>query len=169
MTKTIDQDYNPKFMLRAIELSEIAYQSGRGLPIGCVIVKNGKIIGEGHNEIFERINPTSHGEMVAIERACTNIKNLQLSNCQMYTTLEPCPMCLGAIYWAKISKVFYSNTNAEASKVGFDDTFIFDELRKCAHERKINFIHCPDKKAMDVLEEWQSKELASAQPWNADK
>ena len=74
----MDQDYHPKFMLRAIELSKMAYKSGKGLPIGCVIVRNGKIIGEGHNEIFERVNPTSHGEMVAIERACRNINDLQL-------------------------------------------------------------------------------------------
>ena len=168
MTKIIDNDYNPEFMLRAIELSEIAYKSGKGLPIGCVIVRNGEIIGEGHNEIFERVNPTSHGEMVAIERACKNINNLQLSDCQIYTTLEPCPMCLGAIYWAKISKVYYANTNADASKVGFDDTFIFDELRKNANERKINFLYVPDSNAMNVLEEWKSKDLTAAQPWNED-
>ncbi|MBR9774372.1 MAG: nucleoside deaminase [Cytophagales bacterium] len=166
MNEIMDQDYHPKFMLRAIELSKMAYKSGKGLPIGCVIVRNGKIIGEGHNEIFERVNPTSHGEMVAIERACRNINDLQLSECQMYTTLEPCPMCLGAIYWAKIHKVYYANTNADAAKVGFDDTFIFDELRKSANERKINFLYVPDKNAITVLEEWKSKDLISAQPWN---
>lgn len=170
MNEKIDPDYNPNFMLKAIELSEIAYKSGKGLPIGCVIVRNGEIIGEGHNEIFERVNPTSHGEMVAIERACKNINSLQLSDCQMYTTLEPCPMCLSAVYWAKIGKVYYANSNTDASKVGFDDTFIFDELRKNANERKISFLYIPDRSALTVLEEWKSKDLISAQPWsnNAD-
>ena len=107
MNNSIDQDYNPKFMLKAIELSEIAYKSGKGLPIGCVIVRDGEIIGEGHNEIFERVNPTSHGEMVAIERACKNINSLQLSECQMYTTLEPCPMCLGALLQARVGRLVY--------------------------------------------------------------
>ncbi|RZM30381.1 MAG: nucleoside deaminase [Pedobacter sp.] len=168
MDRLTDPDYNPKFMMQAIELSKIAYRSGKGLPIGCVIVRAGEVIGEGHNEIFERVNPTSHGEMVAIERACKNIDTLQLSDSQMYTTLEPCPMCLGAIYWAKISKVYYANSGSDASKVGFDDAFIFDEMRKNANERKINFLYVQDTEAMNVLEEWHSKQLISAQPWNKD-
>ena len=89
--------YNEKFIQRAIELSLVAYKSGKGLPIGCVIVKDNKIIGEGHNEIFFRTNPTAHGEMVAVENACKNLGSLSLNDCIIYSTLEPCPMCLAAI------------------------------------------------------------------------
>lgn len=101
MDKLVNNKYNEIFMQRAIELSQIAYKSGKGLPIGCVIVKDNVIIGEGHNEIFSRTNPTSHAEMVAIENTCNNLGSLTLNDCAIYTSLEPCPMCLAAIYWAK--------------------------------------------------------------------
>ncbi len=158
-------NYNPEFMKRAISLSEIAYKSGKGLPIGCVIVRNGEIIGEGHNEIFLRNNPTSHGEMVAIENACKNIQDLQLAGCELYTTLEPCPMCLGAIYWAKISVVYYANTNKNASEAGFDDSFIFEELKLSPEKRKIPVLGKNDSEAMKVLLDWKSQNSSACQPW----
>ena len=166
-----DQDnrYNEKYMKRAIELSEIAYQSGKGLPIGCVIVKEGKIIGEGHNEIFLRSNPTAHGEMIAIEDACKKQGGMQLQDCEMYTTLEPCPMCFGAIYWAQVGVVFYANSKADANEAGFDDSFIFDEIVKPVDERMIKTHHTECAGAKKVLTEWKSKELAHGQPWTPYK
>lgn len=159
-------NYNPEFMKRAIALSEIAYQSGKGLPIGCVIVRNGEIIGEGHNEIFLRNNPTSHGEMVAIENACKNTGDLQLADCEMYTTLQPCPMCLGAIYWSKLSVVYYANTNADAAQAGFDDSFIFEEFSMPPEKRKIPMYSKHSIEAMNVLQAWKSKGMAASQPWS---
>lgn len=166
MNRTTKHEYNPQFMLRAIELSQLAYKSGKGLPIGCVISRNGEIIGEGHNEIFERTNPTSHAEMVAIERACKNIKDLQLSDCEMYTTLEPCPMCLAAIYWSKLGRVFYANTKQQATEMGFDDSLIFNELMKAAEDRQISVLNVSEPKALDILKEWKSENRSAAQPWN---
>lgn len=165
MTTISNDNYEERFMQRAIELSEIAYKSGKGLPIGCVIVKDGKIVGEGHNEIFLRTNPTSHGEMVAIENACKNIGNLQLSDCEMYTTLEPCPMCLGAIYWAKLKAVYYANTNKNAAEVGFDDSFIFKEFAKAPEHRFISMYSKNNADAMRVLRNWQSENIPASQPW----
>lgn len=158
-------EYNEKFMQRAIELSQIAYKSGKGLPIGCVIVKNNEIIGEGHNEIFSRTNPTAHGEMVAIENACKNSGDLALIDCAIYTTLEPCPMCLGAIYWAKLNVIYFANSNEMASKIGFDDSFIFDEIKLQPEKRKIPMFKKEHKQAIKILTDWKSKELPSSQPW----
>ena len=166
MTNKTNENYNPEFMQRAISLSEIAYTSGKGLPIGCVIVRNGEIIGEGHNEIFLRNNPTSHGEMVAIENACKNIGDLQLADCEMYTTLEPCPMCLGAIYWAKLSVVYYANTNENAAEAGFDDSFIFEEFKLPPEKRRIPMYSKHTAEAMKVLQNWKSKNIPSSQPWS---
>lgn len=157
--------YNPHFMERAIELSKDAYLSGEGLPIGCVIVKNGKIISEGHNEIFKRKNPTAHGEMVAIEKACIAVDNLLLEDCEIYTTLEPCPMCFSAIYWAKIKTVYYACTNEDAVKIGFDDSFIFEQIQKDKSEQLIPMHHFENINAFAVLTDWKSLEQKSAQPW----
>lgn len=169
MTEISKDNYNPEFMKRAILLSEMAYKSGEGLPIGCVIVKNGQIIGEGYNEIFLRKNPTSHGEMVAIENACKNTGDLQLSDCEMYTTLQPCPMCLGAIYWSKLSVVYFANTSENASQVGFDDSFIFEEFRKETEKRKIPMFSKNNPEAMKVLQEWKSRDIKAFQPWTDNR
>ncbi len=162
----MDLNYNPKYMLRAVELSEMAYKSGKGLPIGCVITRNGEIIGEGHNEVFQRMNPTAHAEMVAIERACEKAESVQLSGCELYTSVEPCPMCLSAIYWAKIDKIYYVNTSSEVAEFGFDDSFIFDELRKNAEERKIKSVQVSEPTARFVLERWKDADEAAAHPWD---
>jgi tRNA(Arg) A34 adenosine deaminase TadA len=166
MNQEVDQNYNPKYMLRAVELSEMAYKSGKGLPIGCVITRNGEIIGEGHNEVFLRMNPTAHAEMVAIERACEKAESVQLSGCELYTSVEPCPMCLSAIYWAKIDKIYYVNTSSEVAEFGFDDSFIFDELRKNAEQRKIKSVQVSEPNARFVLERWKDSDDAAAYPWD---
>lgn len=160
-----DSNYNPLFMQRAIALSETAYKTGKGLPIGCVIVKAGKIVGEGHNEIFYRKNPTSHGEMMAIENACARSGNILLEDCELYTTLEPCPMCLGAIYWAKISVVYFANTSSQASEIGFDDSFLFEELIKKPLYRKIPGFHKNNAAAFKVMQDWKMLGTENAQPW----
>jgi len=165
MIKNTDKSYDENFMKRAVVLSEIAYKSGKGLPIGCVIVRNGIIVGEGHNEIFSRNNPTAHAEMVAIENACNQLGNLQLTDCEMYTTLEPCPMCFGAIYWSKLRMVYFANTNKDAADAGFDDSFIFKELQKKPEKRKILLINKNNTEAIKVLKEWQIKNLPTSQPW----
>lgn len=162
----MDSNYNHEHMLRAIELSEMAYKSGKGLPIGCVITRNGEIIGEGHNEVFKRLNPTAHAEMVAIERACEQAESVQLSGCELYTTVEPCPMCLSAIYWAKIDKIYYVNTSSEVVEFGFDDSFIFEELRKNTEERKIKSVQVSEPNARFVLERWKDADDAAAYPWD---
>jgi len=160
----MDANYNEIFMQRAVELSQTAYQTGKGLPIGCVIVKNGVIVGEGHNEIFSRTNPTAHGEMVAIENACKNTGELQLAGCDLYTTLEPCPMCFGAIYWAKVRAVYYANNAGDASEVGFDDSFIFKQLVKPKEEQAIPMLNVKYALAKKVLADWKLKGLNASQP-----
>lgn len=162
----MNSNYNPVMMLRAIELSERAYKSGKGLPIGCVITQKGAIAGEGHNEVFHRMNPIAHAEMVAIERACRNLESVQLSGCELYTTVEPCPMCIAAIYWAKIDRVFYATTSRQVEPFGFDDTLIFEELRKQAQDRRIDCLHVTEPTAFHVIERWKDRDDAAAYPWD---
>jgi len=152
-------------MQRAVELSELAYVSGKGLPIGCVIVRQGQILGEGHNEIFVRRNPTAHAEMVTIERACARAESLDLTGCELYTSLEPCPMCFGAVYWAKVNVVYFANSGLDAREVGFDDTFILSELAAAPEQRRIPTIGMPSPDAARVLREWKARDLPAAQPW----
>ncbi len=146
-----------EFMLRAIELSKIGMQSGKGGPFGCVIVKDGKIVGEGHNQVTFTNDPTAHAEVVAIRNACKNLNTFQLDNCELYTSCEPCPMCLGAIYWARPAKIYYANTREDAAKIGFDDSFIYDEIPKDIKDRKIPMINFGRQEALVAFEEWKNK------------
>ena len=147
--------YNQAFMNRAIELSIIGHTSGKGLPIGCVIVKDGKIIGEGHNEIFARNNPTAHAEMVAIEDACKKSNNMLLEGCELYTSMQPCPMCFGAIYWASIKVVYYATSSAEAAAIGFDDAFIYHQLAKPPVQQLVPMHYIKNDEALKVLANWK--------------
>lgn len=151
---TMDQ----KFLERAIELSKQGMQSGKGGPFGCVIVKDGKIIGEGCNMVTTANDPTAHAEVVAIRNACKNLGAFQLTDCDVYASCEPCPMCLGAIYWARPKRVIYANTKQDAAAINFDDQFIYDEIEKPDDERTIIFIHQPNEKAIEVFNEWKNKE-----------
>jgi guanine deaminase len=144
-----------KFLERAIELSREGMQSGKGGPFGCVIVKDGEIIGEGYNQVATTNDPTAHAEVVAIRNACKNLDSFQLTGCDVYASCEPCPMCLGAIYWARPKRVIYANTKKDAAAINFDDKFIYDEMRRPDEERVISFIHHPHQKAMEVFEEWK--------------
>jgi guanine deaminase len=116
-------------MARAIQLSIEGVQSGRGGPFGAVIVREGKIIAEGSNEVTSTNDPTAHAEVLAIRRACEKLGAFELKDCELYTSCEPCPMCLGAIYWARLSRMFFASTAEDAAKAGFDDSFIYSELK----------------------------------------
>lgn len=145
------------FMKRAIELSKMALQTGKGGPFGCVIVKDGKIVGEGHNQVTSTNDPTAHAEVVAIRNACKNLNSFQLEGCEVYTSCEPCPMCLGAIYWARPSKVYFANTREDAKQIGFDDSFIYDEIPLSISQRKIPMLSMNRNLALLVFEEWKNK------------
>ena len=126
-----------RFMARAIELATENVRTGRGGPFAAVVVKDGRIIAEGANRVTSSNDPTAHAEIVAIREACRALGNFQLAGCDVYTTCEPCPMCLGAIYWARPARVFYAATAADAALFGFDDSFISRELQRPIAERKI--------------------------------
>ncbi len=143
-----------KFLERAIELSQQGMDSGNGGPFGCVVVQNGKIVGEGNNRVTSTNDPTAHAEVVAIREACKKLNTFQLNDCDIYTSCEPCPMCLGAIYWARPRSVIYANTREEAAAIEFDDDFIYSEINAAIGDRKIPFHHHPNKKAKAVFEAW---------------
>ena len=146
-----------KFMLRAIELSEIGMQDGKGGPFGCVIVKNNEIVGEGFNQVTSSNDPTAHAEIVAIRNACKNLNSFQLEGCEIYTSCEPCPMCLGAIYWARPTKIYFANTREDAKSIGFDDAFIYDEIPMPLQNRKIPMIAVGREEANLVFDDWKNK------------
>lgn len=145
-----------RFLERAIELSRNGMQNLKGGPFGCVIVKDGKIVGEGSNEVTTSNDPTAHAEVVAIRNACKNLNTFQLTGCDVYTSCEPCPMCLGAIYWARPQRVIYANTKQDAAAINFDDQFIYDEIEQPGAARQIPFIHHPHPAALEVFEQWKT-------------
>ena len=143
-------------MKRAIELSIESVNKGGG-PFGCVIVKNGKIVSEGSNKVTSTNDPTAHGEIVAIRNACKKLNNFKLKGSELYSTCEPCPMCLSAIYWARIDKIYYANTREDAQKIDFDDSFIYSEFNKSISERKIPMIQMMRNEALKAFELWDKK------------
>ena len=145
-----------EFMKRAIELSIKSVGLGGG-PFGSVIVKNDKVIAEGSNKVTLNNDPTAHGEIVAIRKACKNLNNFNLSGCELYSTCEPCPMCLSAIYWSHIEKVYYANTRYDAQKIDFDDSLIYSELLKNVKKRKIPMIQMMRDEALKAFELWDKK------------
>ena len=145
-----------EFMKRAIELSLESVDKGGG-PFGSVIVKDNKIIAEGSNKVTSSKDPTAHGEIVAIREACKKISNFSLNGCELYSTCEPCPMCLSAIYWARIVKVYYANTRQDAQKIDFDDSLIYEELTKNIKERKIPMYQMMRDEALKAFELWDKK------------
>ena len=153
---TITAD-DKKFMKRAIALAEKGMNVNAGGPFGAVIVKDGKIIAEGHNCVTSTHDPTAHAEVVAIRKACEKLGSFQLTDCIIYTSCEPCPMCLGAIYWARPKKVFYACTREDAAEINFDDQFIYDELDKKIKDRVINFTNILREEAVTVFNKWSTK------------
>jgi len=152
------KDDDQKFMKRAIELAEKGMSNNAGGPFGCVIVKDGEIISEGYNSVTSTNDPTAHAEVVAIRKACEKLGSFQMEGCTVYTSCEPCPMCLGAIYWARPAKVFYAGSRGDAAAVAFDDQFIYDELNVGIDQRKIPFDQLLRKEAQEVFAKWADKE-----------
>ena len=147
---------NKKFMLRAIQLSIESIQNNGG-PFGCVIVKQNKIISEGFNKVTSTNDPTAHGEIVAIRNSCKILNSFSLKGCDLYTSCEPCPMCMSAIYWARIDNVYYANTRDDAKKIDFDDSLIYEQLTKSIKERKIQMIQLMRNEALKAFELWDKK------------
>ena len=143
-------------MKRAIELSKESINSGGG-PFGSVIVKNDKIISEGINRVTVNNDPTAHGEIVAIRNACKELNTFNLSNCSLYSSCEPCPMCMSAIYWSRIGKVYYANTRDDAKKIEFDDSFIYSEISKKNKYRSILMEQILRDEALEAFEIWKNK------------
>ena len=145
-----------KFMERAIELSIQSVNNGGG-PFSSIIVRGEKIIAEGSNKVTLSNDPTAHGEIVAIREACKKLNNFNLSGCELYSTCEPCPMCLSAIYWSRINKIYYANTREDARKIDFDDSFIYSELQKNINKRKIPMTQIMRNEALKAFELWDKK------------
>lgn len=150
-------DQDKQFMTRAVELARIGVEANAGGPFGCVVVKDGKIVGEGNNRVTSTNDPTAHAEVVAIRAACRALDAFQLDGCTIYTSCEPCPMCLGAIYWARPARVFYACTRADAADIGFDDDFIYRELEKSNSEREMVLTELMRDEALELFKTWAAK------------
>lgn len=147
-----------EFINRAIRLSEKGMDSNKGGPFGAIVVRDNVVIAAGVNQVTSKNDPTAHAEVVAIRKACEKLKTFQLEDCVIYTSCEPCPMCLGAIYWARPKAVYYACTKEDAAKIGFDDDFIYDEINKKIEERNIKFINLNREEGNEVFKKWENKE-----------
>jgi guanine deaminase len=148
---------NLELMSRAIQLSHESMNSLHGGPFAAIIVKDGEIISEGTNSVTAWNDPTAHAEVVAIRRACTKLQTFQLTGCDIYSTCEPCPMCLGAIYWARPRALYFAAERTDAAQAGFDDRFIYEQLALPLHERRLPTVQTMREEAALVLKEWVSK------------
>jgi guanine deaminase len=145
---------NPQFMQQAIQLATDNVTSGRGGPFGCVVVKNGKLIATGANQVTAANDPTAHAEITAIRNACTALGTFLLDGCDVYTSCEPCPMCLAALYWSRCRAIYYGNDAADAARAGFDDSFLYDEVKKPLAERKIPIVNMLPEEAWASFQAW---------------
>lgn len=146
-------------MRMAIRLSEKNVDEAKGGPFGAVIVKDGKMIAKSANKVTLSNDPTAHAEVSAIRAACKKLKNFDLSGCVIYTSCEPCPMCLGAIYWARLDKIYYANTKKDAAAIGFDDQFIYEELDVAMEERQLPIIQMMRTEALIAFKKWGQSPL----------
>ncbi len=144
-------------MRRAVALSAEKMRAGLGGPFGAIIARDGKIIAEGHNQVTFGNDPTAHAEVVAIRAACRQLGSFSLQGCEMYSSCEPCPMCLGAIYWARLDRVYYANTRSDAAAIGFDDDHIYREFDKPIDGRVVPFIQLGSEEARQIFQEWLEK------------
>ncbi|MDQ2718786.1 MAG: nucleoside deaminase [Bacteroidota bacterium] len=144
-------------MKEAIALSRFGIKKNEGGPFGCVVVKNDVIIARAYNKVISTNDPTAHAEIVAIRNACKKLKAFQLDGCEIYTSCEPCPMCLGAIYWARLKIIYFANTKNDATNIGFDDSMIYDEINTPIHQRKIPLISVGREDAQKIFVEWVNK------------
>jgi guanine deaminase len=150
-------DSDKKFMMRAIELARSGMESNAGGPFGCVVVKDGEIVGEGNNCVTSTNDPTAHAEVVAIRNACANLGTFQLEACSIYTSCEPCPMCLGAIYWSRPAAIFYAGTREDATAAGFDDEHFYSEIERPNAERQLAMVSLLREEAQKVFQAWTDK------------
>ncbi len=150
-------DQDRRFMLRAVELARLSVETNSGGPFGCVVVKDGRIVGEGSNCVTTTNDPTAHAEVVAIRNACANLGAFQLEGCTIYTSCEPCPMCFGAIYWSRPAAVFFAGTQTDAAAAGFDDEHFYKELAKPNDEREMRMINILRDEAVAVFDQWLEK------------
>ena len=150
-------DSHERFMMRAIELAERGVDDGLGGPFGCVVVKDGEIVGEGCNQVTSTNDPTAHAEVVAVREACRNLGSFQLTGCDVYTSCEPCPMCLGAIYWARPARIFIAGTREDAAAAGFDDDLFYSELEKPNDDRELKMESLLREESQRVFERWMNK------------
>ena len=157
MTCDSAADLDRHFMLRAVALSKERMEANLGGPFGAVIVRDGAILAEGWNEVTSSLDPTAHAEVVAIRRACEAVGSFSLQGATLYTSCEPCPMCLAAAYWARVSRLVYANTRDEAASIGFDDAFLYGEMPKAPLARNLASAHLPLEEARAVFELWRNK------------
>ena len=148
---------NKELMRRAIELSKMSVQKGGG-PFGAVIACNGKIVAEGSNCVTIDCDPTAHAEVSTIRKACKALKTFDLSGCEIYTSCEPCPMCLGAIYWAHLDRIYYGNDRKDAAKIGFDDNFIYEEIAIDPKHRHRPMQPLLKKEALEAFKLWENSD-----------
>ena len=148
---------NPNFMREAIRISLEKMRGNHGGPFGAVVVKGSRIVGRGFNRVTSSNDPTAHAEIVAIRDACRRLKTFQLSDCDLYTSCEPCPMCLSAIYWARFKHVYYANTRKDAAKIEFDDDFIYREVPLPIARRKLPMKQFLRREALQAFAEWKKK------------
>lgn len=144
-------------MRAAIKLADDGMRDGRGGPFGCVVVRRGEIVGRGNNRVTSTNDPTAHAEVTAIRDACAKLQTFQLTDCELYTSCEPCPMCLSAIYWARIPAVFYGNTRTDAAAIGFDDDFIYQQVPLPPEQRAIKMQLLLRDEALTTFQSWAAK------------
>ena len=149
---------NKEFMSEAVKAALKGMANNEGGPFGCIIVKNGEIVGRGNNKVTSTNDPTAHAEITAIRDACKRLNDFQLEDCIIYTSCEPCPMCLGAIYWARPKKVYYGSNQQDAADIGFDDEFIYKEIPLPYEKRSIPFEQCARDIALEPFQKWSEKE-----------
>jgi tRNA(Arg) A34 adenosine deaminase TadA len=145
------------FMREACRLAEEGVRGGRGGPFGCVVVRRGRIVGRGQNQVTSANDPTAHAEVVAIRDACRELGSFQLDDCEIYTSCEPCPMCLAAIYWARIPTVYYGNSRKDAAAIGFDDDFIYRQIPLPAERRTVHMEALLREEAQTAFRAWSEK------------
>ena len=150
-----------EFMMEAIRLSISNVEEGKGGPFGAVVVKDGKIIARGVNQVTSSNDPTAHAEVIAIRNACVALNSFQLDGCEIYTSCEPCPMCLGAIYWARPDKLYYANSKEDAAAIQFDDKFIYEEIAKPVEQRALFTKQVLRDEAMEAFDKWAKSTIKS--------
>ena len=150
----MDSSTHEAFLRRAVALSLQSVESGEGGPFGAVIVKDGKIVGEGRNRVVGNNDPTAHAEVMAIRAACHALSAFHLEGCVLYTSCEPCPMCLAAAYWARIARIYYANTRGDAASIGFCDADLYCELARPVEERQLPMAHLPLADALEPFRRW---------------